>query len=119
LENIDDEIKTVIFFASMFDASVKVLHVIGQDSAKKIDGKQITDNLIEATGYSNISFHVSKNDHIADELDQFVIQEKADLLVLFTHKLDFYEKLFGRSVARHLAFHAQIPLLTFNRTMTI
>jgi hypothetical protein len=35
---------------------------------------------------------------------------------LFTHKLDFYEKLFGKSVTRQLAFHSTVPILTFNKT---
>jgi hypothetical protein len=38
------------------------------------------------------------------------------MLAMFTHKLDFYEKLFGRSVTRQLAFHSSVPLLTFNKT---
>jgi nucleotide-binding universal stress UspA family protein len=114
--NLSEEIKTIAMFASLFNASIHVLHDIDKDSAKKIDVKKTVSSLVRQTKYDNISFHVSKSDHVAEEVDAFVANQKADLLTMFTHKLDFYEKLFGRSVTRHLAFHVNVPLLTFNKT---
>ena len=114
--NLDDEIKSVTRFAQLFDATIKVLHVIRGDSDKKFDSEQVTSELIDRSGYPKISFHVSRNDFTADEVDNFVVNQQADLLAMFTHKLDFYEKLFGKSITRQLAFHAHVPLLTFNKT---
>lgn len=114
--NLSEEIKTIAMFASLFKASIHVLHVIPKDSAKKIDVKKTVASLVKQTKYPDISLHISKSDHISEEVDAFVINQKADLLAMFTHKLDFYEKLFGRSVTRHLAFHVHVPLLTFNKT---
>jgi len=116
LENIYEEIRTLAMFAGLFDAEIQILHVIPSDSAKQIDSNKIVSDLIIQGKYPKITFQVSKNDHTADEVDAFVVAHKADLLAMFTHKLDFYEKLFGRSVTRQLAFHAHVPLLTFNKT---
>ena len=116
MDNLNEEIKTIAQFASLFNAAVKVFHVIHEDSGKKISRRKITDDLIKLAKYPKISFHISRNDSIADEVDKFVIDQKTDLLAMFTHHLDFYEKLFGRSITRHLAFHARVPLLTFNKT---
>lgn len=116
LENIHEEIKTLAMFARLLDAEIVVLHVIPSDSAKQIDSNKMVTDLITQGKYPKITFHVSKNDHTADEVDSFVVAHKADMLAMFTHKLDFYEKLFGKSVTRQLAFHAQVPLLTFNKT---
>jgi nucleotide-binding universal stress UspA family protein len=116
MANLNEEIKAVAQFAQLLDAHVKVLHVIRGDSDKKFDDMQITADLINLTGYPKISFHVSRNDFTADEVDSFVVNQEADLLAMFTHKLDFYEKLFGKSITRQLAFHAHVPLLTFNKT---
>jgi len=80
-------------FASLFKASIHVLHVIPKESAKKIDVKKTVASLIKQTNYPDISLHISKSDHITDEVDAFVVNQKADLLTMFTHKLDFYEKL--------------------------
>lgn len=116
MRNINDEIRTITLFASFFNATVQVLHVMKEDSAERINRKKTKDDLITLSKYSKISFHVVKSDAVADTVDNFVIDQKADMLAMFTHRLDFYEKLFGKSVTREFAFHAQVPLLAFNRT---
>jgi len=116
LTNIHEEIKTLAMFASIFNASIGVLHVIPTNSTSKISIKKTVADLVKQTKYPKISLKVSRNDRIADAVDLFVADQKADMLAMFTHKLDFYEKLFGKSVTRQLAFHARVPLLTFNKT---
>ncbi len=116
MTHLKDEIRLIALFARFFNASIKVFHVIGGASAKKIVIKKTKDDLIKWSRYPKISFHVSRSAWVAEEVDSFVHDHKADLLTMFTHKLDFYEKLFGKSITRQLAFHAQVPLLTFNKT---
>ena len=115
LFNLHEEIKTVTLFARLFDATVQVLHILPADSAKKVDKTMETD-LIKISKYQKIAYHVLRNDSIVDALNTYIIDEQVDMLAMFTHKLDFYEKLFGKSVTRQLAFHAQVPLITFNKT---
>jgi nucleotide-binding universal stress UspA family protein len=117
MDSINEEVKPIAVFAGIFNAAITILHVLPEDSSKKIDGKSLAADLIKITNYKKISFHVSRNNSIADEVDTFVVDQKADMLAMVTHKLDFYEKLFGKSVTRQLAFHTRIPLLTYNRTM--
>lgn len=119
LVNASEEIQTLAMFADLFDAEIQVLHVLPTDSAKQIDVEKTLSELIRTAKYEKISFHILKNDHIAEEVDAFVVHHKADMLAMFTHKLDFYEKLFGRSVTRQMAFHAHVPLLTFNKTLLL
>jgi len=116
MTNISKEIKTLVRFAGIFKASIRVLHVIPSSSTNKIDIKKTVADLVKQSKYSKISMKVFRNDHIADAVDLFVADQKADMLAMFTHKLLFYEKLFGKSVTRQLSFHARLPLLTFNRT---
>jgi nucleotide-binding universal stress UspA family protein len=116
MANIDKEIKMLAVLAGAFGAAVRVLHVIPFGSEKKMDIKETTANLIKHANYPKISFHVSRNDDIPEEVDTFVADQKADMLAMFTHRLDFYEKLFGKGVTRQLAFHSRVPLLTFNKT---
>ena len=117
MDSITEEVKPIAVFARIFNAAITILHVLPEDSSKKIDGKSLAADLIKITNYKKISFHASRNNSIADEVDTFVVDQKADMLAMVTHKLDFYEKLFGKSVTRQLAFHTRIPLLTYNRTM--
>jgi len=116
LVNASEEIKTIGMFASLFEASIHVLHVQPANSVNKIDEKEIVKELTKQAKYEKINFTITQSDHIAEAVEQFAQTKKADLLVMFTHKLDFYEKLFGRGVTRELAFHGHVTLLTFNKT---
>lgn len=119
MTNITEEIETLAKFASIFDASIRVLHVIPANSKTKISIQKTVADLVQQTKYAKISLKISSSDSIADAVDSFVAEQKADMLAMFTHKLDFYEKLFGKSVTRQQAFHVSVPLLTFNKTTLI
>ncbi|HZX73079.1 MAG TPA: universal stress protein, partial [Cyclobacteriaceae bacterium] len=114
-KNLATELKTMVRFATFFNAPLHVLHVVGSSTKKEME--ELEQKMARNTSsYSKISFHVVKSANISGALDKFTKDNKADLLALFTHKLDFYEKLFGKSVTRQLAFHSTVPILTFNKT---
>jgi len=120
-KNLVTEIKTVAKFAQYFNAPVHVLHVVKDSTKGEMEKtgrnmEQMVRELIAAAKYSKIHFHVVKSDNTAKAVDKFVVDNKADMLTMFTHRLDFYEKLFGKSITRQLAFHSTVPLLTFNKT---
>lgn len=120
-KNLTTEIKTVVKFAQYFNAPVHVLHVVKDSTKGEVEKtgtntEQMASELIAASKYSKIHFHVVKSDNTAQAVDKFVVDNKADMLTMFTHRLDFYEKLFGKSITRQLAFHSTVPLLTFNKT---
>jgi nucleotide-binding universal stress UspA family protein len=119
MANISEEIETLVMFARIFDASIQILHVIPSNSETKVSIQKTVADLVKQTNYSKISLEISSNDRVADAVDLFVADQKADMLAMFTHKLDFYEKLFGKSVTQQLAFHVTVPLLTFNKTTLV
>jgi nucleotide-binding universal stress UspA family protein len=114
----DQEIRTIAALAAIYKASVHVLHISPASSKTKID-KNLLPEMIKTAGYQKIIYQDIKSDNIAKAIDDYIIANDADMLAMFTHKLDNYEKLFGRSVTRQLAFHAHVPLLTFNKTLLI
>ncbi|GCC51032.1 universal stress protein [Chryseotalea sanaruensis] len=114
----DQEIRTIAALAAIYKASVHVLHISPVSSKSKID-KNLLPEMIKTAGYQKIVYQDVKSDNIAKAIDDYIIANDADMLAMFTHKLDNYEKLFGRSVTRQLAFHAHVPLLTFNKTLLI
>lgn len=115
LMNLDEGLKVTIPFAKLFDASMKILHVVSDDSFVQSE-KELIQQLLKSIKYPKIDFHVSVNDSVEEAVDGFVTEQNADLLTMLTHKLDFYEKLFGKSITRQLAFHQSIPMLTFNKS---
>lgn len=118
LYELDQEIKTIAMLASIFEATLHVLHVSPQASKAKVD-KNFLPELVKTAGYSKVVYQDIKDDNISNAIDAYILENKADLLAMFTHKLDTYEKLFGKSVTRELAFHAHVPLLTFNKTLLV
>lgn len=116
---ISNEVKILIQFAKLFNASIHILHVVSTDSKKKIDQLKIKNKLISKFNYPHISFHISVNDNVIEAIDEYIADAKADLLTMFTHKPTFFEKLFGKSVTREMAFHGWIPQLAIKKTKTI
>ena len=72
--------------------------------------------LIKLTSHGHISYHVVQSNNMQEAINKFIVSKKADLLAMFTHKPDFYERLFNKSMARKMAFQNDIPLLTFNKS---
>lgn len=115
MTNINAEMKILVPLAKLFDATVHILHIISPKSKKKIDTKKIITNVTGKMKYPKITFHILINDYIIEGIDEYIASTKADILAMFTHNLTFFEKLFGKSVTRQMAFQTQIPLLTIKK----
>jgi nucleotide-binding universal stress UspA family protein len=123
IQNLWEEIKTVAWFAKFFDASIDVLHIVQGRSKKELEELERNmariskeEQLIKTAKYPKIQFHVLNSKNISKAVDHFVSDQKTDVLTMFTHQLDFYEKLFDKSITRKLAFQSKVPMLTFNKT---
>ncbi len=111
LTNLTAELTTLVAFARFFGASIHVVHVTGEVTVDK----EMIKAQIRRIDYSDIYFHVLRGEEVARLLDTFVRRAKAHMLVTFTHRLAFFEKLFSTSVTQELAANNHLPLLTFNR----
>lgn len=120
MDNLLHEMKAITKFAALVDASVHVLHVVDTEEGLSKEKTKLRDGLIEElirmTNYSDIHLHLKRNSDIAEGVEKFVVETRPDLLIMFTHRLDFYEKLFGKSITRQVVFHNDTPLLAFNKT---
>jgi nucleotide-binding universal stress UspA family protein len=115
MKNIKTEIKTLTAIASLFQAEILVLHCVPSSASSRLD-KQVEPGLINQAEYGNISYHQVKTSSVDKAIGKFVDDTKADVLVMFTHELGFYEKLLGKSITRTMAFQSRIPLLVYNRS---
>lgn len=112
---INKELKMLIKFSQLFDSTIHLLHIISPTSKKKNDIIKIKNDLINQYNYQKISVHISLNEDVKDAIDEYIADIGADMLAMFTHKPTFFEKLFGKSVTREMAFHNRIPLLTYKK----
>ena len=115
LLDVNKEIELLIQFARFFNSSIHLLHIVPPDSKDEIDKIRIKNDLVSKYNYPKINVHISINEDVQEAIDEYISGVKADILAMFTHKLSFFEKLFGKSVTREMAFHSWIPLLTIKK----
>lgn len=58
-------------------------------------------------------YHIIKGKDILSSLDQFVNENKIDIISLSTHKRNIVFRLFNPSFARKMIFHSNTPMLIF------
>lgn len=112
MKNVDKELKALVPYAEKFGSTVHMLHIA--TTGKDVESlEERLDKAVKKTGYENLVSLVLVDRHIEGAIDQYIGVSKADLLVMFTHNLTFYEKLFDRSLTRRMAFQSSVPLLAF------
>jgi nucleotide-binding universal stress UspA family protein len=119
LTSVVSEMKIIAPFAKLFNATVNIVHVLTPDSKKKIDKAKIKNDLIRKYQYRPISVHVVLDDDAGEGIDQYTGKFDTDILAMFTHKPSFFEKLFGKSATREMAFHTWLPLLSIKKPIVV
>jgi nucleotide-binding universal stress UspA family protein len=112
LKNLENELRILKPFVSTFDSTLHVLHIAPNGK----DVEELEEKIEKATaklGYKNTVTLVLVDRYVEDAINQYISVSKAELLTMFTHDLNFYEKLFNKSVTRKMAFHSSVPLLAF------
>ncbi|RAW00742.1 universal stress protein [Pseudochryseolinea flava] len=112
MRNIKKELKQLIPYATIFDSTIHIVHVVTNgESFAEVDEKM--EKAVARAGYDKIVTMVLADASIDDAIADYIRINKADLLVMFTHKPNFYERLFDKSITRRMAFHSKVPLLAF------
>ena len=115
LYDTEEEMKILIPLAQLFGAAISIFYVSPISSKRKIDIENIKKDIENKYNFNKLSISISVGDDITDGIDEHVADLKADMLTMFTHELTFFEKLFGKSVTREMAFHTWIPLLSIKK----
>jgi nucleotide-binding universal stress UspA family protein len=109
-------IQKLIVFGEVFDSRIQILHV--SQSGKLVDKAILEDykeKIISYVNYPNLEFVIKVyEDEINRGIDEYMIEEKADLLVLLTKQRSFFEKLFHKSITSSMSYFTDYPLLIFS-----
>lgn len=116
LKDVQQELRLIKDFVKPFNTKIDVLHVVPENDATAFNKKEMKQDLIDKMEYPKIDLHIIKEDLIPLAIDNYLIDSNGDMLVMFTHKLGFFDKLFSRSVTRKLVVHSHVPLLSFNKS---
>lgn len=115
LQDVENEVEALLPFARLFDASIHLLHIAPPESEPPVVAAILEKTLIDRYQYPNIAVHILKSDNVVESIDAFIAANGANILAMFTHKPTFFEKLFGQSVTREMAFHSNVALLTMKK----
>jgi nucleotide-binding universal stress UspA family protein len=61
-----------------------------------------------------IEYHVLRGNDILTVFDDFIHNNKIDIISLTTHKRNIFTRLFNPSIARKMVFHTDTPMLVFH-----
>lgn len=115
LQDVENEIEALLPFARLFDASIHLLHIAQPEAPPSLTPAILEKALIDNYQYPDIAVHFLESDNVIETIDAFIAANGANILAMFTHKPTFFEKLFGQSVTREMAFHSNVALLTMKK----
>jgi len=95
-------------------ASLSILHV--QKSSSKIsdaDKKVSKERMLNYFEDCNCEIKYCENDDTVEGIQDYMRQNKdVNLITMVPRKKNFFEKIFTKSVAKKVAYHSVIPMLT-------
>lgn len=113
---IENESKLFVLaeLAHLFNSEVMIFNVV-DDKEKQpsfdhaLQGLKI-ENILRGAEHS---YHFAEKDSrdVSEIIDDFVVNQKADMLVTIPKRMDFISSLFHKSLTKEMACHSKVPLL--------
>lgn len=98
-----------------FHFSVSLIHLAdSEDAWDEIKLAGIKDYFQKQYLGLEIHYEVVKNDNLLKGLDQYIKENKIDIITLTSYKRNIFARLFNPSIARKMIFHSDTPLLVIN-----
>lgn len=76
--------------------------------------KEMTALIKKEVDYPKISGYICNDLDIVEGINYFIDQKKPDILIMVTHRRNFWEAIFNKSITKKIAFHLSVPLLTLH-----
>ncbi len=115
LQQVFVEMSILVPYARAFGASIDVLHVARPgDDTVPADAELLT-RMRESNAYERINFSVRPGKDLKEAIHQFTRETEADLLAVFAHPQNIFEKIFSRSLSERISNYALVPVLVFRK----
>ena len=105
-------IQKILGFAKPFDAEVYCINI--DTNHTEFYKQQMKQLEADFWPIKNIHFKVLEGTDIETEVANFMWKEAIDMLVMVTHKRNFWQKLFRYSHTKSMAYHLKRPLMAFH-----
>jgi len=112
-----DALKSLVKIASLFDATITIMHVANQLNAYHNEEEfmlKFKKRVTAKIKYPKIHYKLIYGMNPVTALESYIKKEKPDLFAMSMHHRNLYEKLFGTSTTKKLSYHSKVPLLAFH-----
>lgn len=112
-----DAIDFISKIALAFKAKVNVVHILDNETKKKVNNQKLLDKLKDSVqkrnNYSNVEYQLLINDDIEQRVRLLLEESKPDLLAVIMRRQNFFERLFFGSLTKKMVYQDFTPLLVF------
>lgn len=110
LEPVDEmPVQKISAFVQAIKAQLHIVHVATEDE------KNISlQNLMDRFAGLPMSYYAVQNENVAEGIQTYLLQSKADLLMLLPHKHNLFERLFSKGHTAEIVGEVLVPVVCFN-----
>jgi nucleotide-binding universal stress UspA family protein len=106
------DVAFVLQLATAFKAQVSFLHVLPEAGPEEQAAAERGLKLLcKRSNYPHVSYALEKDNSIQEGINRFCFQETADVLVMGSRNMNFWQYLFLENKALKVASHAFLPVL--------
>ncbi len=107
-----EALQKVLVLAKKLQAKVKCLYV-------KTPSSDVTEETIKRweshfEDEENLQFYIIPNEHVKTSIEDFLVNQEADLLAMLTYKRNFFVELFTNTTTQKLAQSLKTPILALH-----
>jgi nucleotide-binding universal stress UspA family protein len=117
--NFDDTdftaLRRLVAFVKPFNAKIYCVHAAVKEAntLNEIQLRKIRKYLYDSMDDYKIECGLLETMDIQEGIEDFIEEQNIDVLAVTTHKRNFIDRIFKRSLTRKFLFHSHIPLLVF------
>ncbi|MFI0431105.1 universal stress protein [Mariniflexile sp. HMF6888] len=107
------ELSYLIDIAQRCKASIKVLHVAGEEelNEEQLNGKELLDEYFEDV---NHSFHSLRNISVPSAINCFVESRESGMVAFINRKHAFFGSILTRPLVKEISFDLKVPILVMH-----
>ena len=104
----------LVKIAKQFKSTVSIVYIhrdADRSEVNELDWRKNMTNILPGIDYSFVKI---EDDSVKHGLTEYIESSRTDLLVMLTHRHNFFERLFNRSQTTTMAYETKVPLLVLH-----
>jgi nucleotide-binding universal stress UspA family protein len=104
----------LVKIARQFSSNISIVYIHRDSDRSDVNETDWRKNMTNIFPDINYSFVKIEDDSVKHGLTEFIESSGTDLLVMLTHRHNFFERLFNRSQTTTMAYETRVPLLVLH-----